>query len=67
MADNYSSAVTAENGGTWVFEYDYSTETGFVRGSDVENDEYKVIERVAYNLVMERSEQRWGPAYGSDG
>jgi hypothetical protein len=30
-----------------------------VRGSDVEDDEYKVIEGVAYNLSMDKSERAW--------
>jgi hypothetical protein len=31
-----------------------------VRGSDIDDDEeYKVIEGVAYNLVMDRAEKRW--------
>ena len=59
MKENYRSTFTAENGDTWEFEYDYSTETGIVRGSDVDDEEYKVIEGVAYNLVMNRSEKRW--------
>lgn len=60
MNDKYRSTFTAENGDTWEFEYDYATEKGVVRGSDVDDDEeYKVIEGVAYNLVMDREEKRW--------
>jgi hypothetical protein len=60
MNDKYRSTFTAENGDTWEFEYDYATETGVVRGSDIDDDEeYKVIEGVAYNLVMDRAEKRW--------
>ena len=59
MKENYRSTFTAENGDTWIFEYDYSTETGVVRGSDIGDDEYKVIEGVAYDLVMDRFEKRW--------
>ena len=56
--DKYRATLIAENGDTWELEYHYATETGVVRGSDVDDEEYKVTEGVAYNLVMDRAEKR---------
>lgn len=58
MKHKYRLTFIAENGDTW--EYDYATEAAVVRGSDLDDDEeYKVIEGVAYNLVMNSEEKRW--------
>ena len=59
MADKFHSNFTAANGDTWTFEYDSATGAGFVRGSDVGDDEYKVIEGVAYNLNLDKAEKAW--------
>ena len=58
MAATFQSTFTAANGDTWTFEYDAATGTGIVHGSDVD-EEFKVIEGVAYNLVMDRAEKTW--------
>lgn len=58
MATTFQSTFTADNGDTWIFDYDASTGSGIVRGSDVDG-EFKVIEGVAYNLVMDKAEETW--------
>lgn len=58
MATTFQSTFTADNGDTWIFDYDATTGSGTVRGSDVD-EEFKVIEGVAYNLVMDKAEETW--------
>lgn len=59
MSEHFRSTFTAENGDTWEFEFDVDTETGIVRGSDVGDDEYQVIEGVAHSLLLDAAERRW--------
>jgi hypothetical protein len=46
-------------GDLWVFEYDYFTDTGIVKGSDVDWENYAVIEGEALWLVLAEDERAW--------
>lgn len=46
-------------GDLWIFEYDYSTDTGMVKGSDVDWKSYAVIEGEALWLVLAEDERAW--------
>ena len=60
MASRFISTFVAENGDSWRFEYDHDTGQGIVTGPDIDADErHKVIEGVAYDLVMDSEEKRW--------
>jgi len=57
--DKFKSEYTSEYGDLWVFEYDYSTNTGIVKGSDVDWESYAVIEGQALWLVLAEDERVW--------
>lgn len=64
--ETYKSEYTNEYGENWVFEYNYSTNVGLVRGSDVDWNTYAVIEGQAHDLVLNQSEKNWLKSTWSD-
>jgi len=59
MNSEYESKYKNLYGEIWVFEYDYDTRTGVVRGSDIGSDEYAVVDGRADDLVMHKEERDW--------
>ena len=59
MASTFQSTFKNQYGETWIFEYDFNTGTGVVRGSDVDWEEYPVVEGRADDLVMHQEERDW--------
>ena len=57
--DKFKSEHVGEHGDLWVFEYDYSTNTGIVKGPDVEWQSYAVIEGEALWLILTEGERAW--------
>jgi len=56
---HYSSRFTNRYGEEWEFEYDPLKKEGVLRGSDVEWQEYRVIEGRAPRLILNDEEIRW--------
>ncbi len=46
-------------GETWVFEYDYSTNTATLKGSDVNWQSYPVKNGNVTGLIFTKDEQAW--------
>ena len=59
MDKKFESSYKNQYGETWIFEYDYGSETGVVRGSDVDWYEYAVVNGEADDLVMHDEEKAW--------
>ncbi|HEB30600.1 MAG TPA: hypothetical protein ENI15_06960 [Spirochaetes bacterium] len=57
--EKYIAEFTNEYGEDWVFEYDYSTGNGVIKGSDVDWNEYPIIDGKALGLVLAQSEIEW--------
>jgi hypothetical protein len=55
----YTSRFTNRHGEKWEFEYDPSRGEGILRGSDVNWQEYRVIEGRAAGLVLNHEEIQW--------
>ena len=55
----YRSEYENVYGEVWVFEYDYSTNTGTVKGSDVRWQSYSVQDGQTKGLVLTKDEQAW--------
>lgn len=53
------SRFTNEYGEDWIFEYDYSTGTGLLKGSDIDWNSYPVIKGCAIGLNLIKSELAW--------
>lgn len=53
------ATFTCKNGDTWLFEYDSTTDTATIQGSDTAPDVYKVIEGIAYDLILDKAERQW--------
>jgi len=56
---HYTSRFTNRYGEEWEFEYDPIKGEGLLRGSDVDWQEYRVIEGLAPELVLNNEEIEW--------
>lgn len=57
--EKYRAEFTNEYGEDWVFEYDYSTGTGLLKGSDIDWISCPVIKGRAIGLNLTKSELAW--------
>ena len=57
--NHYSSRFTNRYGEEWEFEYDPLKQEGVLRGSDVEWQNYPVIEGQVPGLILNDEEIRW--------
>ncbi len=57
--DNYVSEFTNRYGEEWIFEYDYTSKKGTLRGSDVDWQSYYVIDGQAEGLILNKEELTW--------
>ena len=48
-----------EFGESWIFTYDYATKKGIITGSDVNWEEYRVIDGRAAGLLLSDDELKW--------
>jgi len=55
----YISEFANRYGESWIFEYDYDTKQGLLRGSDVNWQSYPVVEGRARNLLLNEEELLW--------
>jgi hypothetical protein len=55
----YTSRFTNRYGEEWEFEYEPIQGEGWLRGSDVDWQEYRVIGGVAPGLVLNKEEIEW--------
>ncbi len=55
----HTSHFTNRYGEEWEFEYDTTRGEGILRGSDVDRQEYRVIEGQVAGLVLSDEEIRW--------
>jgi hypothetical protein len=56
---HYSSQSSNRYGEQWEFEYDPLKKEGVLRGSDVDWQEYRVINGRAFGLILNDEEIRW--------
>ena len=56
---HYSSRFSNRYGEQWEFEYDPLKKEGVLRGSDVDWQEYRVIDGRALGLILNDEEIRW--------
>lgn len=59
MTQQFQSTYANKYGETWLFEYDAATDAATIQGSDIGKDVYKVIEGIAYDLVLDKEERQW--------
>lgn len=59
MANIFQSSYKNLYGETWIFEYNLKTGIGVVRGSDVDWEEYPVVEGHADDVIMHQEERDW--------
>jgi len=57
--EKYRAEFTNEYGEEWVFEYDYATGIGNVKGSDIAWNHYPVIDGQAEGLILNQRELEW--------
>lgn len=57
--NHYSARFTNRYGEEWEFEYDPLKQEGVLRGSDVEWQNYPVIEGQVTGLILNDEEIRW--------
>ena len=55
----YTSHFTNRYGEEWEFEYDPGRREGILRGSDIDWQEYRVIEGRAAGLILNDEEIQW--------
>ena len=55
----YTSQFANQYGEQWVFEYDLTKREGVLRGSDVDWQEYRVVEGSVPELVLNDEEVVW--------
>ena len=55
----YTSEFTNRYGEAWYFEYNYDTHEGFLRGSDVDWENYAVRNGHAQGLILNEEEIQW--------
>ena len=55
----FMSRFTNRYGERWVFVYDPATGEGILRGSDVDWEEYRVIQGKVDGLILNDEEIRW--------
>jgi hypothetical protein len=55
----YVSEFTNRYGEKWIFEYDYATRKGILRGSDVDCQSYPILGGRALDLVLNNEEILW--------
>ena len=55
----FTSEFTNRFGETWVFEYDYTTRKALLRGSDVDDQSYSVVDGYVPDLVLNNEEILW--------
>ena len=55
----YKSQYKSDLGDKWVFTYDYGTNKGIITGSDVNWEEYRVINGRAVGLLLSDEESKW--------
>jgi len=56
---NYTSEFINEYGEKWVFEYDSIEGKGTLKGSDVDWQEFSVVDGRAMELNLTKSELKW--------
>ena len=55
----YRSRLNNRYGESWEFEYDPSTGEGVLRGTDVDWQEYRVLDGQVPDLILNDEEIRW--------
>jgi hypothetical protein len=55
----YNSRFTNRFGEKWKFKYDLLKKEGVLRGSDVDWQEYRVVEGLASGLILNDEEIQW--------
>ena len=55
----YTSEFANRYGEKWIFEYDYATSQGVLKGSDVDWKSYPVVDGRAPDLVLNNEEIVW--------
>jgi hypothetical protein len=58
-ADQYREKFHSRYGQAWVFAYSYRTDTAIVEGSDIDWQEYKVVNGQAMDRLMNEEEIQW--------
>jgi hypothetical protein len=56
---NYVARFENEYGEQWLFEYNPITRTGTLRGTDVGEQSYRVVDGRATGLLLNDNELRW--------
>ena len=57
--NTYTSEFTNRHGEKWIFEYDYATNKGILKGSDVDWQSYDVVDGRAPDLILNNEEILW--------
>ena len=57
--EKYRSQFTNQYGEEWKFVYDPATGEGILRGSDVDWQEYRVVEGLVPDLILNEEEVQW--------
>jgi hypothetical protein len=55
----YRSEYINEYGEEWIFDYNPSTRRGILKGSDVDWEEYEVIDGRVDGLILNKGELLW--------
>ena len=55
----YRSSLKNRFGESWEFEYDPGTGEGILRGTDVDWQEYRVLDGQVLDLILNEEEIRW--------
>ncbi len=55
----YTSEFENRYGEKWIFEYDYTSGKAFLKGSDVDNQSYPVVDCRAQDLILNNEEILW--------
>lgn len=57
--NKYRSEYVNEYGEEWIFEYNPLTHTGILKGSDIDWQEYVVVESRVSGLLLNDGELKW--------
>lgn len=55
----YTAKFRNQFGERWIFEFDFSTNKGILKGSDVGWREYPVFDGRAPDLILDQDERDW--------